>query len=58
MKKEYKTPKAKKLEFDYQENVVASNGSLSGGATGSAINGCYKSSNAANASGKCVAKYS
>lgn len=27
MKKEYKTPEAKKVEFDYRENVVASGAS-------------------------------
>ena len=27
MKKEYDAPKAEKLEFDYKETVVASNGS-------------------------------
>ena len=26
MKKEYKTPEAKMVEFDYEENVVASGG--------------------------------
>lgn len=56
MKKEYDTPKAEKLEFNYQESVVAS-GSLMDGKEGNAVNGCYDGSNAKNQSGKCVAKY-
>ena len=31
MKKEYETPKAEKLDFDYKENVVASNRCFIGG---------------------------
>ena len=30
MKKEYVTPQAEKLDFDYKENVVASNGKRCG----------------------------
>ena len=56
MKKEYETPRAEKMEFNYLETIVASNpGGLK---AGSDINGCYKGSNANNQSGHCTAVYS
>ena len=40
LKKEYITPKAEKLVFDYEENIVAS-GNVKDGKTGHAANACY-----------------
>ena len=40
MKKEYITPKAEKLVFDYEENIVAS-GNVKDGHTGPSSNACY-----------------
>ena len=40
MKKQYEEPKAEKMEFDYDENVVASL-NAKGGKTGNAINSCF-----------------
>ena len=41
MKKQYDAPKAEKLMFDYEENVVASNTNVKDGKTGHAANACY-----------------
>ena len=40
MKKQYETPKAEKLEFEY-ENVVVASLNAKGGKTGNAMNACY-----------------
>ena len=40
LKKEYTSPKAEKLIFDYEENIVAS-GNVKDGKTGHAANACY-----------------
>ena len=40
LKKEYITPKAEKLIFDYEENIVAS-GNVKDGHTRHAANACY-----------------
>ena len=40
MKKQYETPMAEKLVFDYAENVVAS-GNVKDGKTGHAMNACF-----------------
>ena len=52
MKKEYNTPKAEKLDFNYQETVVASGGLKEG----SNVNGCYDGANA-NPSKNCTPVY-
>ena len=55
MKKEYNAPKAEKLDFNYQETIVASGaGSLK---EGSNINGCYDGANA-NPDKHCTPVYS
>ena len=41
MKKEYMSPKAEKLVFDYEENIVAASGNVKDGKTGHAANSCY-----------------
>ena len=42
MKEEYLTPKAEKLVFDYEENIVASGyENVKDGKTGHAANACY-----------------
>ena len=40
LKREYTSPKAEKLIFDYEENIVAS-GNVKDGKTGHAANACY-----------------
>ena len=40
MKKQYETPKAERLVFDYQETIVASENGKDG-KTGHAANACY-----------------
>ena len=52
MKKQYDAPKAEKLMFDYEENVVASNTNAKNGKTGNAQNSCYKH-NGANVTQGC-----
>lgn len=44
MKKQYETPKAEKYEFDFQENIVASQA----GWKGKDNPGCYKGSDGFN----------
>ena len=54
MKRRYEEPKAEKIEFNYQETVVASStGSLK---EGSDINGCYKGANASKPD-QCTPQY-
>lgn len=55
MKKEYDAPKAEKIEFNYQETIIASGSStgiLKGGDGG---NGCYKGNK--NATTNCQPQY-
>lgn len=41
MKREYTSPKAEKLVFDYEENIVASGENVKDGKTEHAANACY-----------------
>ena len=41
MKEEYLSPKAEKLVFNYEENIVAASGNVKDGKTGHAMNACY-----------------
>ena len=54
MKKEYEAPKAEKMEFDYEENVVASNGNLKDGGGGT---NCFSGKHSLDNT-NCSPKYS
>lgn len=55
MKKQYVTPKAERFDFNYQENVVASNntGLVEDYKKGKDNNGCWKSANSQIGAPKC-----
>ena len=55
MKKQYETPKAERFDFNYQENVVASNtGRIEGYKDGNDNNGCWQGANASKGEPKCT----
>lgn len=55
MKKQYETPKAERFDFNYQENVVASNtGRIEGYKDGANDNGCWQGANANQGEPKCT----